>query len=102
MCRSLDIGTIIDLISTICFPVAYLLLIRRSFPQIPGQGGSYFIVVFPSAFTVALLLAQCAMLSSSLYTLPCLRNFVPSLELHTATKCKCSRSFASSFEAASK
>eukprot|EP01045_Picozoa_sp_COSAG04_P020801 COSAG04_NODE_2173_length_4627_cov_7.913082_5_plen_203_part_00 len=84
-CRSLDIGTIIDLISTICFPGAYLYLIRRSFPQIPGQG-SYFVVVFPSVFTVALLLAQCAMLSSNLYTLPCLRNFVPSLELHTATK----------------
>ena len=89
--RSLDIGTIIDLLSTVCFPVVYLYLIRQSFPQIPQQG-SYFIIAFPIVFTLALLLAQFAMLSSNLYNLPCLRNFVPNLELHTATKCKCSRS----------
>jgi hypothetical protein len=53
--------------------------------QIANDSEYWYIIIMPTAFAVVLLAAEVIMLSSSVYHLPVLRNFVPTMEMHTAT-----------------
>ena len=74
---TMDFSEMIDAGCTVGFPLFYVLNMTANFPLIPW---SHFIFVFPVGFSVALLVSQTMMESTTLYYLPGLRACIPSDE----------------------